>query len=487
MINNLAASMLWHRVTVLNPPKEMLTTIQKAFVDFFWNGHHWLIPGILYLPVAEGGQGLIHIESKILAMRLQTLQRLLYCSAHLRWVPFGLSILTDLGGIGLDKQLFLMEKPFEEKAICLFPNFYMSVIKSWKYLSFSRTEDLHYGVSEPLFFNPFMKLPSNLTCFIPHFLNAGVSKIMDLIDLTQGQWRTVQSIAAQVKLKSLRTVDRVIQCIKDAFPPALMSFINSVLENGFTPQDFPELKVTFKYGGDVDIINQNTLLKGYGDLVFHNVVKKTLYYICVKSVHVGQLQGRTDTKWRAKISICEGVCPSWRVLYKPPVSKRCGDLQWRVLHGAIASNSLVSKFTETVLLCPFCNAHDTVYHMFFECSRLAPLFEILEKLIIKLGFSYNNILFILGYRYRRSWQQQCVLANFLIGQAKLAILKSHQCKNAGKTVDMVAMFKSLVESRVMIEYTYYQYTDNVAFFEWRWCVREALVFVSEYENLVFNW
>ncbi len=52
---------------------------------------------------------------------------------------------------------------------------------------------------------------------------------------------------------------------------------------------------------------------------------------------------------------------------------------------------------------------------------------------------------------------------FFIGQAKIAILKFHQCKNAGKDVDMVAMFKSLIESRVIIEYTYYQYTDNVAF------------------------
>ncbi len=145
-----------------------------------------------------------------------------------------------------------------------------------------------------------------------------------------------------------------------------------------------------------------------------------------------------------------------------PVSKRCGDLQWRVLHCAIASNSLVSKFNESVLLCPFCNAHDTVFHMFFECSRLGSLFAILERLIIKLGFSYNKILFISGYLYRRSCQQQCVLANFFIGQVKLVILKTHQCKNAGKDVDMVAMFKSLIESRVIIEYTYYQYTDNVA-------------------------
>ncbi len=104
--------------------------------------------------------------------------------------------------------------------------------------------------------------------------------------------------------------------------------------------------------------------------------QRKLYYICVKSVHIGQLQGRPDTKWRDNIDFCEGVHPSWRVFYKPPVSKRCGDLQWRVLHCAIASNSLVSKFNETVLLCPFFNAHDTVFHMFFECSRLGSLVQV---------------------------------------------------------------------------------------------------------------
>jgi len=310
---------------------------------------------------------------------------------------------------------------------------------------------------------------------------------MDLIDLTQCQWRTVLSLAAQVKLKSLRTVDRIIKCIRDALPPTLMSCVNSTLVDGFTPQNFPELKVTPKDGGVGGNLNQTTLLKGYGDSFFHNVAKKNLYYICVKSVHVGHLQGKTDTKWRDKISICDKVHPSWRVLYKPPISKRCGDLQWRVLHCAIASNSLVSKFNKIVLSCPFCNAHDTVFHMFFECPRLGPLFAVLEKLITKLGFLYNKTLFILGYQYRKSWQQQCVLANFLIGQAKLAILKSHQCKNTGKEVDMKAMFKSLIESRVTIEYTYYKYTDNVAMFEWRWGVREALVNVSEYGSLVFNW
>lgn len=81
--------MLWHKVTILNPPKDMPTTIQKAFVDLFWNGHHWLIAGILYLPVAEGGQGLIHIESKILAIITNIAEAfVLFCSFTMGYIWF---------------------------------------------------------------------------------------------------------------------------------------------------------------------------------------------------------------------------------------------------------------------------------------------------------------------------------------------------------------------------------------------------------------
>lgn len=176
------------------------------------------------------------------------------------------------------------------------------------------------------------------------------------------------------------------------------------------------------------------------------------------------------------------------MLYKPPISKRCGDIQWRILHGIIASNSFVSKINETVLPeCPFCNALDNVFHMFCECVRINPLFEVLEKIITRLGFIFTKSLFILGCGYRRSLQQQCKMASFLIGQAKLVILKSHQCKNSGEIVNIVTLFKSVVESRVVIEYNYYQHTNNVLYFEWKWGVGEALVTVCESGHLVFNW
>ncbi|KAL7870384.1 hypothetical protein SRHO_G00078810 [Serrasalmus rhombeus] len=53
--NNLIASMLWHRFTVLEPRDLLIKEIQRKLVDFFWTGQQWTRAAILYLPVHEGG------------------------------------------------------------------------------------------------------------------------------------------------------------------------------------------------------------------------------------------------------------------------------------------------------------------------------------------------------------------------------------------------------------------------------------------------
>ncbi|KAJ4941572.1 hypothetical protein JOQ06_011451, partial [Pogonophryne albipinna] len=51
-------------------------------------------------------------------------------------------------------------------------------------------------------------------------------------------------------------------------------------------------------------------------------------------VNQSRVQERVDTRWRAHLGLTEAQRPEWRALYKPPLTKRGGDLQWRVLHAA---------------------------------------------------------------------------------------------------------------------------------------------------------
>ena len=48
----------------LHPPEALLLTIQKHLLDFFWGGKHWVKPEVLYLPLSDGGHGLIDILSR---------------------------------------------------------------------------------------------------------------------------------------------------------------------------------------------------------------------------------------------------------------------------------------------------------------------------------------------------------------------------------------------------------------------------------------
>lgn len=61
--NNLVASILWHKVIVLEPPGELICNIQRKIVDIFWSGEHWTRAAVLYLPVHEGGQGMVDVKS----------------------------------------------------------------------------------------------------------------------------------------------------------------------------------------------------------------------------------------------------------------------------------------------------------------------------------------------------------------------------------------------------------------------------------------
>ncbi len=53
--------------------------------------------------------------------------------------------------------------------------------------------------------------------------------------------------------------------------------------------------------------------------------------------------------------------------------------------------------------------------------------------------------------------------------------------------DRVKMFKALVESRIMVEYAYYQVTGNTDVFAKKWCVDKGVWSVSTGGGLVFLW
>lgn len=117
--------------------------------------------------------------------------------------------------------------------------------------------------------------------------------------------------------------------------------------------------------------------------------KKQMYVICVKSCHLNQLSDLAETKWRAQLSASDDTHPAWRMLYKLPLPKRPGDLQWRMLHGISPSNQLVSRINSS-----WSDAHlfgsslETVFFLFAEL-----LFDLLNEVLGARGVIFTSVVY----------------------------------------------------------------------------------------------
>ena len=171
----------------------------------------------------------------------------------------------------------------------------------------------------------------------------------------------------------------------------------------------------------------------------------------------------------------------WRSLYKPPVDKRTGDLQWRIVHGDIATyRYLVHLDPGTGDDCPFCSQTETIYHLFIQCSRLARLYRQLKSWFQGLEELFSFCLFIYSPQYSAKKKNVHTLINFMSGLAKLAIWKTRKNRVRGAgSEDVVMMLTGLLAARLRVEFEFYRLTKKTEVFVNIWGVWNVLCSVRE--------
>lgn len=194
-----------------------------------------------------------------------------------------------------------------------------------------------------------------------------------------------------------------------------------------------------------------------------------------------------DTPRRGHLNLTEAQRPEWRALYKPPLTRRAGDLQWRLLHGIVAVHSFVSVINPNVVdICAFCSQRETVFHCFLECSRLVSLFQFLVQVFALFGEVFSHQMFILGYRYNRKNRTKCQLFNFLLGQAKMSIYLSRRNKlESSSDVDAKIIFVRMIKVRLKTDFCFFKLTNSVEDFTDMWALKKVLCSVKN-GDLVFG-
>ena len=237
VINNLVASVLWHKLSCVDPPVGLLARLQAILVDFFWDRLHWVPQGVLFLPRAEGGQGLVHLASRLATFRLQFLQKFLTGPADIVWREVACTILRKVDGLGLDTALFLMD--YKQLNLGGLPLFYRGLFKIWglfKTYRLEKTTSLYWLLEEPLIKGARLDVSSSAVPGLTRTLCAsGTVTLRNLVDVSGPGLGDVQAVASLLGQKSLRHTKAFIDLWKDKLSMEELSLLQDFGDGSAVP------------------------------------------------------------------------------------------------------------------------------------------------------------------------------------------------------------------------------------------------------------
>ncbi|KAF7648888.1 hypothetical protein LDENG_00150550 [Lucifuga dentata] len=207
IINNLVSCGLWHKLACVDLPAALLKQLQSIIEDFFrvfWDFFclHWVPQSKLFLPKEEGGQGLIHLSSRVATFRLQFVQRFLTGPADMVWRPVASSIFKRANGLGLDSTLFLMN--LDCFYLCNLLVFHQNLYKTWTLFTWSSldpTLSLHWLLEEPLVHGAWLDVQDLSVPGLTHALcstaNTTLRRIVDMAGPDLSDTEAVASVLGQ--------------------------------------------------------------------------------------------------------------------------------------------------------------------------------------------------------------------------------------------------------------------------------------------------
>ncbi|KAI3375790.1 hypothetical protein L3Q82_003739 [Scortum barcoo] len=239
-----------------------------------------------------------------------------------------------------------------------------------------KPNSLHWLLKEPLIHGARLDISSSvapgLTAALCRSRTLSLQQLVDAVGPALGD---AEALSSLLSLHSVRVAGRILSLWRQKLSGKERSLLIDSSQGKIAPNpadSFPDVCLSPELG---DLTGPLLAVVNPDKMTVHKVDKKTLYNNCVKSINKKGLSNRPPTVWTQKLSEETGPSPQWKFLYKPPLKKRTADLQWRILHGAIASNAFISVLNPAVSSkCPFCGCHETIFHVFIEPeSSLKPV------------------------------------------------------------------------------------------------------------------
>lgn len=299
--NNLVASSLWHRLACVDPPKHLLAKVQALLVDFFWDKLHWVQQSVLYLPKEEGGQGLVHLQSRTAAFRLQFVQKLLAGASNCNWKIVACAILQSYGGFGLDKHLFLLNPlkgDFNKMS-----SFYRNLLNLWSMFCTKKagvSTSLYWLLEEPLILGVRLDVldSCNLQGFRFALQRSRIITLGQLLTLAGPNLDNAEVTSHHLGSRSVRLVSVFLCNLKAVLTGGEIQMLQDYVSGVTIPnvQDFFPCLMLLPKLDDCTGFYFKIWESLWLDLSSTN--SKALYRACVMVFNQKNFVNKTDTPWR---------------------------------------------------------------------------------------------------------------------------------------------------------------------------------------------
>ena len=343
VLKSLIISQLIYVSSVLPfPATQDMEKIKELFNKFLWDGKRSKIAhNVLINEYDKGGIKLLDIESHLNAIKTSWVKRFSYLIEMPSWH----SLLKSCSSYDMIPFLKGNVSPKDfKKLIQVKSKIIFDILLAWSRLNFKEPQDTQSIVSQPLWFNSFIKIDKKLVHY-KLFENAGVCTVQDLLDNT-GSFLSYMAFKRQYNLMNVNMIQYfgLIHAIPQSWKQILSDEFEhfAIIEPLYSK--FIKLMKPSKFAYEM-------LIKDKCDTSFPKI-----------------------TKWKDDINYVGETYSTelcFSLIYSTTLDPKLRFFQYRLLNRTITTNYILHKWNlvETNI-CSFCsNYPETLNHLFLQCPN----------------------------------------------------------------------------------------------------------------------
>ena len=344
IFKSLALSKAIFVCTMKNAPQKFIDDLNHIQKEFLWNGKPKIKHSTIVSSYANGGYNSVDVESKIHAIRISWIKRLLEPDFH-QWKLIPNVIYQNIGGLSVFHSNLSLSKSSSIYTKVI-PTFYANLLQSWQKVCNTEPESADDICSQSIWNNRFI-LVKGQPIFNSVFYQKGIVTIYDLLD-ENGRLNTWQEIKTKFSLPRGSYI----------YYYGIVKVIPNDWKNTIQIQNISQTK---------DQCTLNFSRIGNLKTPLQKSTVKSIYTLLITSF-------QTTPTAQCKLSaLLRDDAIDWKLVYELPrkvtIESYMRVFQYKILHNILFLNNRLFKINYADSpLCSLCKeVNETVVHLFCEC------------------------------------------------------------------------------------------------------------------------